>query len=407
MHYSSFSLSNGLRIIYLPSNNPVTYAGFAVDAGARDERATEYGLAHFVEHNLFKGTRKRKAWHILNRMEVVGGELNAYTNKEETLLYAVCLSEDTERAVELLSDLVFHSQFPASEIEKEREVVIDEINMYEDTPSDLIFDEFENLLFEKSELGHNILGDTGSLAGLSSDSCRSFSERFYHPGRMAFFLNGNFPEKKLRRLADKYMAVEEKRENNGYKRNIPNINPARNLSVDKNLHQSHMITGKRVCSTFDSRRTALQLLNNILGGPGMNSRLNVELREKRGLVYTVESGLNFYSDCGVFTVYLGCGHEDREKCFELVCREFKKLRENKLTGTQFAAAVKQLKGQLGVAADQHENFALGIGKRFLRFNHCSSLEETYRKIDLITAEQLLDTANEFLEEKELFSLNYY
>ncbi|MDR0685968.1 MAG: insulinase family protein [Dysgonamonadaceae bacterium] len=407
MHYSSFSLSNGLRIIYLPSKNPVTYSGFAVDAGARDEQTTEHGLAHFVEHNLFKGTRKRKAWHILNRMEAVGGELNAYTNKEETFLYAVCLSEDTERAVELLSDLVFHSQFPASEIEKEREVVIDEINMYEDTPSDLIFDEFENLLFENSELGHNILGDTNSLRGFTSDSCRSFSERFYHPGRMAFFLSGNFSENKLRRLVDKYMTVEDRHGNTDYRREIPKDIPARSLSVDKDLHQSHMITGKRVCSAFDGKRIALQLLNNILGGPGMNSRLNVELREKRGLVYAVESGLNFYSDCGIFTVYLGCGHKDRERCFELVCRELKKLRENRLTATQFSAAVRQFKGQLGISADQHENFALGVGKRFLRFNGCESLEETYRKIDLVKAEDLLGAANEFLEEEELFSLCYH
>ncbi|MDR1562795.1 MAG: insulinase family protein [Dysgonamonadaceae bacterium] len=407
MHYSSFSLANGLRIIYIPSNNPVTYCGFAVDAGTRDERATEYGLAHFVEHNLFKGTRKRKARHILNRMEVVGGELNAYTNKEETVLYAVCLTGDTERAVELLSDLVFHSQFPASEVEKEREVVIDEINLYEDTPSDLIFDEFENLLFENHELGHNILGDVDSLTGLTSDVCRSFSDRFYQPDRMVFFLSGSFPENKLKRLVDKYMTVEGRSVNTNYQRKAPRIIPARELSVDRNLHQSHVIAGKRVCSVFDDQRIALQLLNNILGGPGMNNRLNVELREKRGLVYTVESGLNFYSDCGVFSVYFGCGHDDRGKCLELVHRELKKLMENKLTGTQITAAIKQWKGQTGISSNHYENLTLGMGKRYLRFNHCESLEETYRKVDSLTAEQLLSTANEFFDAKELFTLYYY
>ncbi|MDR1371900.1 MAG: insulinase family protein [Dysgonamonadaceae bacterium] len=406
MQYFSFTLINGLRVVFLPSFSHVNYCGFTVDVGTRDERMTEHGLAHFVEHNLFKGTRKRKSRHILNRMEAVGGELNAYTTKEETFLYSVCLAKDTERAIELLSDLVFNSQFPTSEIEKEREVVIDEINSYEDTPSDLIFDEFENLVFEGSEMGHNILGDAKSLETFTPEICHLFSKQFYRPDRMIFFINGNLKEKKVRRLVEKYMADIQSNNIIDIKRNIPKIIPSRNLSLDKDLHQNHIIVGCRICSTYDAQKMAIRVLNNILGGPGMTSRLNIELREKRGLVYTVESNLNFYTDCGIFNVYFGCDHNDREKCLYLTHRELKKLRNNKLTDSQFTSAIKQWKGQLGVVADQHENLALSMGKRFLRFNNYESLEETHRRINLLTAEQLLSAANEFFDENSLFSLTY-
>jgi len=413
MQYLSFVLPNGLRIIHLFSISPVSYCGFAVNAGMRDEKPDQHGLAHFVEHNLFKGTKKRKAWHILNRMEGVGGELNAYTTKEETCYYTVCLSEDIERAIELLSDMVFHSQFPDIEIEKEREVVFDEINSYMDTPSELIFDEFENLIFEGNELGHNILGDQESLSGFTSATCRSFTENFYRPDNMVFFSYGNVPSKKIVRLVNKYMAAEKdilvkSSENKPFvmERTMPFINPAKPLTVNKNLHQTHVVIGGRTCSIFDKRRIGLSLLNNILGGPGMNSRLNVSLREKRGLVYTVESGLNLYTDSGIFTVYFGCDHVSTEKCLDLVYKEFKRLRENKLSGSQLAAAVKQWKGQLGISSDQHENLALGVGKRFLRFNEYENLPQVYRKIDALTADELWNSANDFFEENQLFALIY-
>jgi len=405
MQYCSSILPNGLQIVYLPSNSTVSYCGFAVNAGTRDEAPDQQGLAHFVEHLLYKGTKKRKAWHILNRMENVGGELEAYTSKEETMLYTVCLSEDVERAIDLLVDLVYNSQFPEPELEKEREVIIDEINSYLDTPSELIFDEFENLIFEGNELGHNILGDMESLETFTQETCRSFTARFYNPSNMIFFFYGNTPFKKILRLASKYMLVENQSVTNMH-RKAPVFNPAKQVRIDKDLHQTHVVMGGKTFSIFDERRIGLYLLNNILGGPGMNSRLNISLREKQGLVYSVESGLTLYTDTGLFTIYFGCDRESESKCLNLVHKELKQLRENKLSTSQFTAAVKQWKGQLGIRNDQSENLALRLGKSFLRFNKYEDLPEVYRKIDALTANQLLEIANEIYDENLLFMLIY-
>ena len=432
MQYCSSILQNGLKIVYLPSTSTVSYCGFAIDAGTRDENPNEYGLAHFVEHTLFKGTKKRKAWHILNRMENVGGELDAYTSKEETMIYTVCLSEDVERAVELLTDLVFNAQFPEPELEKEKEVIIDEINSYLDTPSDLIFDEFENLLFEGNELGHNILGDAKSLETFTRETCRSFTSRFYNPSNMVFFFYGKTPFKKILRLANKYMLIENQsiskeschcghsvaktrnlliissnfQEMAGQARHDSISKQYKQVKIDKDLHQTHVVLGGKTFSIFDERRIGLYLLNNILGGPGMNSRLNVSLREKRGLVYSVESGLTFFTDTGLFSIYFGCDRESESKCLNLVHKELKRLRENKLSGSQFTTAVKQWKGQLGILSNQSENLALGLGKSFLRFNRYDDLPEVYRKIDSLTISQLLEIANEIYDENKLFTLIY-
>jgi predicted Zn-dependent peptidase len=407
MQHETFSLDNKLRVIYLPSHSPVSYCGFAVGAGARDEKAHQEGLAHFIEHLLFKGTRKRKAWHILNRMENVGGELNAYTTKEETFLYSTCLSEDAERAIELLSDLIFHSRFPETEIEKERDVVIDEINSYRDNPSELIFDEFENLLFKGSPMGHNILGEEESLNRFDQAACREFVDCHYRPDNMVFFFYGQTPLTKIVRWAQKYFLTEKENfpaEKN--ERETPEINRPVKEIRNKNLYQSHVMIGSVGYSVFDENKTGLYLLNNIVGGPGMNSRLNVSLREKNGFVYTVESNLTTYTDTGVFAIYFGCDAENRDKCLTLVYKELKKLRENKLSSFQLNAAVKQLKGQLGVATDNNESMALGMGKSFLHFNRYDYLPEIYRRIDALTPSQLLEIANDVWEESKLFQLIY-
>jgi predicted Zn-dependent peptidase len=406
MQYSSIESASGLRIVHLPSNSPVSYCGFAVNAGTRDENSDEFGLAHFVEHTLFKGTKKRKPWHILNRMESVGGELDAYTNKEETFLYTVCLSEDVERAMELLADLVFHSQFPDAELDKEREVVIDEINSYRDTPSELIYDEFENLIFSGHELGHNILGEPESLETFTQGTCRSFVNRFYHPANMVFFSLGKTPFEKIVRLANKYLLREETNPGVSTQRTAPLYIPAQHIEKDSDLHQTHVIVGGRAFSIRDDKRLGLLLLNNILGGPGMNSRLNVSLREKQGLVYTVESGLTSYTDTGIFTIYFGCDSESKDKCLQLTHKELRRLRENKLSGAQFAAAVKQWKGQLGISGDHRENTALRMGKSFLHFDKYDDLPQVYQRIDTLTADHLWEIANEIYEEKQVFSLIY-
>jgi predicted Zn-dependent peptidase len=406
MQYSSFILANGLRIIHLPSVSPVSFCGFAVNAGTRDEKSGQSGLAHFVEHVLFKGTQKRKAWHILNRMENVGGELNAYTTKEETFLYSVCLSEDIERAIELLSDLICNSQFPAAELEKEKEVVIDEIHSYEDTPAELIFDEFENIVFSGNELGHNILGDPESLESFTTDSCRSFVNDFYQADNMVFFSYGKTPFNKIIRLTEKYMTAAQSLSPVRFSRTVPALNATGHVEHDKQLHQTHVVIGARAYCTYDNKRLGLCLLNNILGGPGMNSRLNLNLREKHGLVYTVDSGLTSYTDSGIMTIYFGCDHESKDKCMELVYKELRRLREDKLSGAQFSAAVKQWKGQLGISSDHSENTALRMGKSFLHFDKYDDLPTIYQKIDTLTADHLWEIANEIYGEEQLFSLIY-
>ena len=407
MQYSSLVLANGLRIIHLPSDSPVSYCGYVVRIGTRDEKPGQYGLAHFVEHMLFKGTEKRKVRHILNRMETVGGELNAYTTKEETFLYTVCLKEDIERAIELLSDVIYKSKFPETEIEKEKEVVIDEIHSYEDTPSELIFDEFENMLFAGNDLGHAILGEEEDLQHFTSGLCRDFVRDFYHPENMVFYSYGKTPFSKICRYVEKYSPpnfsfIPPSR----LLRHSPELLPSETTTRNKNLHQTHVITGGKAYGLFDEKRMGLLLLTNILGGPGMNSRLNVNLREKYGLVYTVDAEIVSYTDTGVFTVYFGCDSESMGKCLNLVHKDLKLLRDRKLSGSQFAAAIKQWKGQLGIASEHKENVALRLGKNFLHFNRYDTLPQTYQKIDSLTAESILEIANEIYEEKQLFSLIY-
>lgn len=406
MQYESISLDNGLRIIHLPGSSPVAYCGFAVNAGTRDEQTEQYGLAHFVEHMLFKGTKKRKAWHILNRMENVGGELNAYTTKEETFLYSVCMAEDIERAMELLADLLLYSQFPPAEIEKEKEVVIDEINSYKDSPTELIFDEFEDLLFAGNQLGHNILGEPETLKTFNTADCKSFVQNYYSTGNMIFFSYGKVPFPKIQNLAKKYFIQGSTSLTSLTKREIPEVNPVRKKEVSKNLHQTHVMLGGRAYDNRHENRIGLYLLNNILGGPGMNSRLNISLREKNGLVYNVESGLTSYTDCGLFAIYFGCDHESKNRCLRLTLKELKRLRENELTTSQLSAYVKQLKGQLGISSDHRENRALALGKSFLHFNEYDDLPKIYKKLDALTSSKLLEIANEIFDEDKLSLLIY-
>ena len=405
MQYNIHTLSNGLRIIHEPSSSKVAYCGFAVDAGTRDEAENEQGMAHFVEHLIFKGTRKREAWHILNRMENVGGDLNAYTNKEETVIYSAFLTEHFGRALELLADIVFHSTFPQNEIEKETEVIIDEIQSYEDTPSELIFDDFEDMIFRNHPLGRNILGRPDLLKKFRSEDAMAFTSRFYQPSNMVFFVLGDFNFQKIVRQVEKLLVdlplvtVENQR-------TIPPLYVPEQLVVHKETHQAHVMIGSRGYNAYDDKRTALYLLNNILGGPGMNSRLNVSLRERRGLVYTVESNLTSYTDTGAFCIYFGTDPEDVDTCLKLTYKELKRMRDVKMTSSQLMAAKKQLIGQIGVASDNNENNALGMAKTFLHYNKYESSESVFRRIEALTAEGLLEVANEMFAEEYLSTLIY-
>lgn len=405
MIYNTHTLANGLRIIHAPNTSSVAYCGFAIDAGTRDEADHEPGMAHFVEHLIFKGTQKRHSWHILNRMEHVGGDLNAFTNKEETVVYSAFLAEHFPRAVELLSDIVFHSTYPQLEIDKEVEVIIDEIQSYEDSPSELIFDDFEELIFPKHPLGRNILGKPNLLRQFKTENALSFTQRYYQPDNMVFFIQGNVEFKRVVRLLEKHVGdiptfpTERKREN-------PHIYIPQYKVIQRDTHQAHVMMGSRGYDAHNDKRTALYLLNNILGGPGMNSLLNVSLREKSGLVYNVEANLTSYTDTGVFCIYFGADPNDVNRCIHLVHKELKRLKEKPLSILQLAAAKKQIIGQISVARDNRESTALDLGKTFLHYGKYEEPQEVFRRIEALTAHDLWEVSNEMFAENYLSTLIY-
>jgi predicted Zn-dependent peptidase len=405
MHYNTHTLANGIRIIHAPRPSAVAYCGFAIDAGTRDEEAGQQGMAHFVEHLLFKGTEKRRAWHILNRMEHVGGDLNAYTNKEETVVYSAFLVEHFPRAVELLSDIVFHSTFPQAEIDKEVEVIIDEIQSYEDSPAELIFDDFEELLFPDHPLGRNILGKPDVLRSFKSEDALRFTSRHYRPQNIIFFVQGDVDFKQVIRLVQKSSAQLEE---NAFtmERKCPQVYVPQSLTLHRDTHQAHVMIGGRAYDAHNEKRTALYLLNNILGGPGMNSRLNVALRERSGLVYQVEANLTSYTDTGVFSIYFGTEHEDVDRCIRLVRKELKRLCDKPLTDTQLRAAKKQIIGQIGVARDNAESTALGMAKTFLHYGKVDDPKELFQRIETLSAKELWEVSNEMFAEDYLSTLIY-
>ncbi len=403
--YQSYTLSNGLRLVYKPTQSAVSYCGFTVNAGTRDEAEAYSGLAHFVEHTIFKGTTHRRSSHILNRMEVVGGELNAYTSKEETVVYSIFPGAHVARAMELLGDLVADSQFPDKELRKEREVVVDEINSYRDTPSELIYDEFESLLFEGCSLGRNILGNVESLGRIDSGVARRFLTDYYTPENMVFFFMGATPFNRVCRLAERYFGSLS-RPLVTLRRTFPPLAVPFTRQVEMDTHQSHVIIGARACNLYDKRRRSLLLLNNMLGGPGMNSLLNVSLREKRGYVYTVESSVTSYTDTGLFAIYFGTDHRYTQRCIELVKRELRRLRDQRLSTSRLSAAKRQFMGQIEVSTDNSENTALALGKSFLRYGRFDSLAEIALLMERITADDVLAVANELFAEDNLSMLIY-
>ena len=399
------TLSNGLRIIHQPIQSKVAYCGYAIDAGTRDEAEHQQGMAHFVEHMLFKGTQKRRAWHILNRMENVGGDLNAYTNKEETVVYTAFLAEHFSRAFELLTDIVFHSTFPQHEIDKEVEVIIDEIQSYEDTPSELIFDDFENLIFPNHPLGRNILGKPEMLKGFTTDDALAWTNNYYTPSNIVFFVLGDLNFKQIVRMAER-LTAHLPMKTACHSRTLPSVYQPRLSKLNRETHQAHVMIGGRGYDAHNEKRTALYLLNNLLGGPGMNSRLNLSLRERRGLVYQVESNLTSYTDTGTFCIYFGCDQQDTERCIKLVHKELKNLCDKKMSSSQLFAAQKQLIGQIGVASDNNENNALGMAKTFLHYNKYDTPEKVFQRIRSLTPEILLEVSNEMFADNQLSTLIY-
>lgn len=455
MKYNTYTLDNGLRIIHLPSDSQVVYCGYQINAGTRNEEPGEEGLAHFCEHVTFKGTERRKAWHILNCLESVGGDLNAYTNKEGTVYYSAILKEHIARAVDLLSDIVFHSVYPQAEIDKEVEVICDEIESYNDSPAELIYDEFENILFKGSPLGHNILGTAEQVRAFKTEDALRFTRKLYRPDNAIFFAYGDIDFKKLVKLIQKALgecpkgrelacsadcksaetpteeriaeetptderiaeetptgetpmeemeAGDANHKVQSSKFNVQSKVAGQTIVMQKNTHQAHVMIGTQAYDVNDDRRMPLYLLNNMLGGPGMNAKLNLALREHNGLVYTVESTMVSYGDTGTWSIYFGCDEHDVKRCLRLVRKELDKFMQKPLSDAQLKAAKKQIKGQIGVACDNRENFALDFGKSFLHYGWEKNVDRLYEQVDEITATQIQAVAQELFDKDRLTTL---
>ncbi len=410
-NYQTITLANGLRVIHLPSDSPVVYCGFGIRAGSCQETDDKEGVAHFCEHVTFKGTVRRSALQILNTLERVGGDLNAFTNKEDTVFYAAVLRDHLPKAVDLLCDIVFHSTFPEVEVRRELDVICDEIESYNDSPAELIYDDYENLLFRGHPLGHNILGDREVVAQFTADDARAFTQKHYRPDNAVFFAYGDVNFQKLVRLLERHGNCADDRLTVFSPETTPQettyTDPDERMHlVKRNTHQAHVMLGCRTFRFDDKRRLPLYLLNNLLGGPGMNARLNLSLRERNGLVYTVESSMANYHDTGVWSVYFGCDHHDVKRCLQLVHRELDRLVQAPLSSRQLQDAKRQLKGQIVIACDNREQYALDFAKSFLHYDKTRDINLLLQQIDALTADALLDVAQSVFAPDRLQTLVY-
>ena len=404
MKYNIATLDNGLRIIHLPNTSKIAYCGYQIKAGTRNEKPGDEGLAHFCEHVTFKGTQTHTSTAIINKLESVGGDLNAFTNKEDTVFYSAIPVEHFAKAVDVLSDIVFYSIFPQAEIDKEVEVICDEIESYNDSPAELIYDEFENLVFKGHPLGHNILGSADRVRSFATADAIRFTQQYYRPDNAIFFVYGNIDFKRLVKTLEKLTPRQQQESLADEAKEVANGKLPELTILNHDTHQAHVMIGNRAYSATHPLRIPLYLLNNMLGGPGMNARLNVILRERRGLVYSVESSMVCYGDTGLWAVYFGCDPHDVNRCVRLVKGEFNRLMEKPLSEKTLAAAKKQIKGQLAVACDNNENFAIDFGKSFLHFGDEKDIEKLYQKIDAVTAEQIQQVAKEIFDKDSLATL---
>lgn len=378
------TLPTGLRLLHIPGSGDVEYFGMAVRAGSRDEMPSEEGLAHFVEHTIFKGTRRRRACHIVNCLESVGGELNAFTTKEETTVYSIFPKGNLRRAADLIADLVTDSVFPPNQLEKERSVVEDEINSYLDSPAEAIYDDFDEIMFAGSPLAHNILGSSDTLTTFTPEKCRQWLESHFTVDTSILFYSGSDrPERVVRTVSDVFARFTRRAATQ--LTSIPPQSVATfNTDRDESLHQAHTLSGTVTGGVFDNGRYALSLLSNLLAGPGMNSLLNVELRERRGLVYTVESSLTLYSDCGLLTIYFGCDPDNHARCQDIMRRTLGRLASDGLTERKFIQAKRQLSGQLTVASEQRENSVLSAARSFLLRGEVMTVADQRRAVESIS-----------------------
>ena len=388
---SYHSFANGIRAVAMSCACGVDYFGVCVNAGSRDEDQFSHGLANFVEHTLFKGTVKRRLWHIINRMERIGGELNAYTTKEETVVYTIAPTGNLARAAELVADLIANSTFPERELIKERDVVEDEINSYLDTPSEAIYDDFEELIFRGNSLGHNILGDSESVSRLSGDDCRRWITGMFVPEDMTLFYVGPKSAQSVFSTLGKYFS-KLNHKSSGRQRKQPEVLKPFHTIKELSLHQTHTVAGARIPGLYDSQSLIFAFLANIIGGPGMNSLLNVEMRERRGLVYTVEASTVSYTDCGLFTVYFGCDHSSLKRCNEVMQRVFATISSNGLSLRKIEEAKRQYLGQLAVSGENREQVSLSAGRSMLYRGKVVTRAEQVERINSLTPDMIAEAA---------------
>lgn len=408
--YDLFTLPNGIRCVHRKpgaASKEAAHIALTIGAGTRDEAAEQHGVAHLVEHLMFKGTERRSAYQVNSLLENSGGELNAFTTKEETVVHATLLRSEFAKGVDLLSDMTFRSRFDTRELDKEREVIIDEINSYKDSPAELIFDEFEELLFADSPLGRNILGSKRNLKRATREQLVDYVREYYRPESVVFSASVQMSHARFREVCERYLGpLAAFGELSAGKRTAPVRQPAFETVRRKNTYQTHCLIGGYGYDLNDDRRVLLAFLINVLGGPASVSRLNMQLREKHALTYNVEAGYVPYSDSGVWTIYLGCDRDKLERSMELVRAELRKLREARLTAMQLARAKKQFTGQLILSSENTENLMLGIAKSVLVYNSFDSTAEIAAKIGAITAEELQEAANDIFREENLHTLIY-
>jgi len=406
METTRYELDNGLRLIHMHTPHAqVAHCGFIINAGTRDESKNESGIAHFIEHTLFKGTKKRKAYHILSRLDAVGGELNAYTTKEDTCIYASFLTTHYARAIELTADITFNATFPSKEVKKEKEVIIEEINAYLDAADEQILDEFEERIFNGHELGQNILGTESSIKSHSTRDLIGFYKRNYVTEQIVFSFVGNIPFNKVLKCLEK-ATINLKRGNRINKRKKFKTYNQFNVQQKKQCIQAHYTLGNIAYDMNHAQRMRLILLNNLLGGPAMNSRLNLQVREKHGYTYCIESSYNPFCDSGIFMIYLSTETKWLDKSISLINKELKKLRETALGTGQLHAAKQQLIGQISLSQESGVTSMLAMGKSLLEYDKVEEIEKVFKDIINITSSELLEIANETFDEKQLSSLTY-
>ncbi len=403
--YYYHTLSNGIRIVFRQNNSIVTHSGVYINIGSRDESPSQEGIAHFIEHSVFKGTSHRRSYHILNRIDGVGGELNAFTTKEETCIYASSLSVHLERCLELFADIIFHSTFPEREIEKEKEVILEEINSYKDSPAELIYDDFEEYIFGTHPLAHNILGSKRNVKRFTSDDLRTFLADNYTTDRMVISIVGSADFKKVVHLCERYFGDYPLKASAAQRDGSPDYSQF-DLTVNRHTHQMHVMMGCQAPSVFDERKVAFSLLNNIIGGPAMNSRLNVAIREKYGFCYAIESQYTPFSDAGLFYIYAGIDADARQQFDELVRRELRQLADNQLSTSRLHAAKQQYVGQMAINNELALNEMQAIGKSYLTFDHVDTLEEMQRDIESVTAAEITTLAGDLFSNSHISTLCY-